>query len=97
MYGGERICYDLHEFDPLLDSSNIKFKDWEKMARAIKDNYSNYDGFVIIHGTDTMAYTASGLSFMLENLGKTVILTGSQVPISELRNDGRDNLLGALT
>ena len=61
-----------------------------------QDNYSSYDGFVILHGTDTMAYTASALSFMMEHLGKPVILTGSQIPIFEIRSDGRENLLGAL-
>lgn len=57
-------------------------------------SYNNFDGFVILHGTDTMSYTASALSFMLENLGKPVVLTGSQIPIPEMRSDGRDNLLG---
>ena len=66
------------------------------MAEVIEQNYRDYDGFVIVHGTDTMAYTASALSFMFENLNKTVVVTGSQIPISELRSDAVDNLLGAL-
>ncbi|CAI5696620.1 unnamed protein product [Oreochromis niloticus] len=70
--------------------------DWGRIGKDIERNYESYDGFVILHGTDTMAYTASALSFMCEHLGKPIILTGSQVPIYEMRNDGRDNLLGAL-
>ena len=66
------------------------------MASVIEKNYKNYDGFVIVHGTDTLAYTASTLSFMFENLNKTVVVTGSQIPISTLRSDAVDNLLGAL-
>jgi len=66
------------------------------MANVIEKNYKDYDGFVIIHGTDTMAFTASTLSFMFENLNKTVVVTGSQIPIAQLRSDANDNLLGAL-
>lgn len=88
--------YDLIEYDPLLDSSNISVKEWIKIAQDIKDRYEDYDGFVILHGTDTMAYTASALSFMLEGLTKPVIFTGSQIPLFEIRNDGRDNLIAAL-
>lgn len=84
------------EFENLIDSSNIEIEDQIKIAEAIFDNLKSYDGFVIVHGTDTMAYTASTLSFILENLNKTVVLTGSQIPIAELRNDAVDNLLGAL-
>ncbi|KAF7201850.1 60 kDa lysophospholipase isoform X5 [Nothobranchius furzeri] len=91
-----RIIYTIQEYSPLLDSSNMTTDDWGRFGKDIEKNYENYDGFVILHGTDTMAYTASALSFMCENLGKPIILTGSQVPIYELRNDGRDNLLGAL-
>uniref|UniRef100_A0A8C0JB87 asparaginase n=1 Tax=Chelonoidis abingdonii TaxID=106734 RepID=A0A8C0JB87_CHEAB len=87
----KRIVYTILELSPLLDSSNMTPDDWAKIKY-----YEQYDGFVILHGTDTMAYTASALSFMCENLGKTIVLTGSQVPIYELRNDGRANLLGAL-
>ncbi|KAJ7345225.1 hypothetical protein JRQ81_001175 [Phrynocephalus forsythii] len=92
----KRIIYTILELAPLLDSSNMTPAEWDKIAKQLEKNYEKYDGFVILHGTDTMAYTASALSFMCENLGKTIILTGSQVPIYELRNDGRANLLGAL-
>ena len=85
--------WDLMEFDELLDSSNISVPHWTRMARVIEEHYGDYDGFVLLHGTDTMAYTASALSFMLEGLGKPVILTGSQIPIGQLRSDARDNLL----
>ena len=70
---------------------------WVKIATDIEKHYQAYDGFVVLHGTDTMAYTASALSFMLVNLRKTVVLTGSQIPLSEVRNDAESNLLGALT
>ncbi|KAM4663806.1 60 kDa lysophospholipase [Discoglossus pictus] len=92
----KRIVYTILEYSPLLDSCNMTTDDWAKIAKDIQKYYEHYDGFVILHGTDTMAYTASALSFMCENLGKTIVLTGSQVPIYEMRNDGRDNLLGAL-
>ncbi len=88
--------FDLIEYDPLLDSSNISLEEWIKIARDIERRYKDYDGFVILHGTDTMAYTASALSFMLDGLTKPVILTGSQIPLSEMRNDARDNLITAL-
>ncbi|XP_029453916.1 60 kDa lysophospholipase [Rhinatrema bivittatum] len=91
-----RIVYTVLEYSPLLDSANMTTDDWAKIAKDIQKFYELYHGFVILHGTDTMAYTASALSFMCEHLGKTIILTGSQVPIYEIRNDGRDNLLGAL-
>ena len=89
-------AFDLVEYDPLLDSSNISVKEWVKIAQDIKDQYDRYDGFVILHGTDTMAYTASALSFMLDGLAKPVILTGSQIPLCEIRNDARDNLITSL-
>uniref|UniRef100_A0A672NF95 asparaginase n=1 Tax=Sinocyclocheilus grahami TaxID=75366 RepID=A0A672NF95_SINGR len=92
----KRIVYRVLEYSPLLDSCNMTTDDWATIGKDIEKHYEQYDGFVILHGTDTMAYTASALSFMCENLGKPVILTGSQVPIYEMRNDGRDNLLGAL-
>uniref|UniRef100_A0A8C6SV31 asparaginase n=1 Tax=Neogobius melanostomus TaxID=47308 RepID=A0A8C6SV31_9GOBI len=92
----KRIVYTIMEYNPLLDSSNMTTDDWGRFGKDIEKNYESYDGFVILHGTDTMAYTASALSFMCEHLGKPIILTGSQVPIYEIRNDGRDNLLGAL-
>ncbi|XP_030069641.1 60 kDa lysophospholipase [Microcaecilia unicolor] len=91
-----RIVYTILEYSPLLDSCNMTTDDWAKIAMDIQKFYELYHGFVILHGTDTMAYTASALSFMCEHLGKTIILTGSQVPIYEIQNDGRDNLLGAL-
>ncbi|KAL7873198.1 hypothetical protein AOLI_G00122690 [Acnodon oligacanthus] len=92
----KRIVYTVIEYCPLLDSCNMTTDDWATIGKDIEKHYEKYDGFVILHGTDTMAYTASALSFMCEHLGKPVILTGSQVPIYEMRNDGRDNLLGAL-
>ena len=82
--------------DPLLDSSNMMVDDWNKIGEIIDRNYALYDGFVILHGTDTMAYTASALSFMLEDLGKPVVITGSQIPICELRSDGKDNIIAAM-
>ena len=88
--------WSLHEMSPLLDSSDITVKEWNKIAKVIYDNYSAYDGFVVLHGTDTMAYTASALSFILDELDKPVILTGSQIPLSEIRSDGRDNLVTSL-
>lgn len=93
-----KFGYDLHSisFDPVKDSSNIDPGVWVKIAEIIEENYDDFDGFVILHGTDTMAYTASALSFMLENLGKPVILTGSQLPIGLLRTDGRENLITAI-
>lgn len=84
------------QFDPPLDSSDIGPDSWAKLVRIIADNYAEYDGFVILHGTDTMAFTASALSFMLENLDKPVILTGSQLPIGMLRTDGKENLITAI-
>ncbi|KAI9592488.1 asparaginase-domain-containing protein [Syncephalis fuscata] len=96
MYG-KRIRYAILEYDPLLDSSNMTMDGWIQIATDIEANYKDFDSFIILHGTDTMAYTASALSFLLEHLGKTVIVTGSQVPISEVRNDGVENLLSALT
>lgn len=88
--------FDLLEYDPLLDSSNIAVEHWVKLARDIQTRYDDYDGFVVLHGTDTMAYTASALSFLLEGLSKPVIVTGSQIPLFEIRNDARDNLITAL-
>ena len=84
------------QFEPPIDSSDMTPQLWAKIARIIDSNYDDYDGFVILHGTDTMAYTASALSFMLENLAKPVILTGSQLPIGVLRTDGKENLLTAI-
>ena len=89
-------AWDLLEMSPLLDSSDMTVREWNEIAKCIYDSYSDYDGFVVLHGTDTMAYTASALSFMLEGLDKPVILTGSQIPLSEVRSDGRDNLITSL-
>ena len=87
---------DTFSFDPILDSSDIQPEIWIKLVTHIKENYSKYDGFVILHGTDTMSYTASALSFMFENLSKPVVLTGSQLPIGMLRTDGKENLISAI-
>ncbi|PJC88318.1 L-asparaginase 1 [Vibrio sp. HA2012] len=92
----EMPAYTFHEYEPLIDSSDMSPADWQQIANDIRDHYDEYDAFVILHGTDTMAYTASALSFMLENLGKPVIVTGSQIPLAELRSDGQANLLNAL-
>lgn len=89
-------CYHIKEYQPLLDSSNMTIEDWNRIAADIASHYNQYDGFVIFHGTDTMAFTASALSFMLENLSKPVILTGSQIPLSEIRNDALDNVITSL-
>jgi len=83
-------------FDPPVDSSNINPATWTKLAEVIGENYNDYDGFIVLHGTDTMAYSASALSFMLENLAKPVIFTGSQLPISALRTDGKENLISSM-
>jgi L-asparaginase len=88
--------YLIHEFKKPIDSANMTPDNWHEIAFFIEKNYEAHDGFVILHGTDTMAYTASALSFMLENLSKPVILTGSQLPLFETRNDARDNLINAL-
>ncbi len=84
------------ELSPLLDSSNMTVTEWNRIGTVIANNYDAFDGFVVLHGTDTMAYTASALSFMLENLDKPVILTGSQIPLCEVRSDGLDNLITSL-
>lgn len=88
--------FDLYEMNPLLDSSNMSVNEWNRIGETVARLYGEYDGFVILHGTDTMAYTASSLSFMLENLGKAVIITGSQIPLCEIRSDGRDNLITSM-
>ena len=87
---------DVRKFDPPIDSSDMDPMRWAEIVSMIANNYNDYDGFVILHGTDTMAYTSSALSFMLENLTKPVILTGSQLPIGELRTDGKENLMTAI-
>ncbi|KAL1514073.1 hypothetical protein ABEB36_003395 [Hypothenemus hampei] len=92
----ETILYTIEEYDPLLDSSNMSVNEWIRIAKDIEKNYINFDGFVILHGTDTLTYTASVLSFMLENLGKPVIVTGSQISIFETRSDAKENFLASL-
>ncbi|MBR9884454.1 MAG: asparaginase [Oceanospirillales bacterium] len=88
--------YDLVELDRLIDSANVVPQDWCEIARTLERHWAQYDGFVVLHGTDTMAYTASALSFMLRGIDKPVILTGSQIPLAELRNDALDNLITSL-
>jgi len=87
---------DVHQFASPIDSSDMAPRLWAHLVSIIADNYHRYDGFVILHGTDTMAYTASALSFMLENLTKPVILTGSQLPLGQLRTDGKENLVTSI-
>ena len=96
LYWADMPRWDVVEFDPLLDSSDITVREWNQIGSAIAERYEDYDGFVVLHGTDTMAYTASALSFMLDGLDKPVVLTGSQIPLCEIRSDGRDNLITAL-
>ncbi|XP_071538280.1 L-asparaginase-like isoform X2 [Panulirus ornatus] len=91
-----RVAYWVYEYEPLLDSSNMTMDDWIRIAKDIRGVYEMFDGFVVLHGTDTLAYTASALSFMLENLGKPVVITGSQIPLFETRSDGRDNFIGSV-
>ncbi|MCP3964413.1 MAG: asparaginase [bacterium] len=88
--------YRIHEYDPLLDSSNMSPADWVKLGRDIMSRYHSYDGFIVLHGTDTMAFSASALSFMFRNLGKPIVFTGSQIPLCEVRNDARENLIASL-
>lgn len=83
-------------FTPLIDSSNVTPELWSKIAQVIRENYDSYDGFVVLHGTDTMAYSASALSFMTQNLSKPIIFTGSQIPIGVLRTDGKENLITSI-
>ena len=88
--------FRIHEYDPLLDSSNMTPREWVKIAHDIAEQYDDYDGFVVLHGTDTMAYTASALPFMLHGLRKPVVISGSQIPLCEVRNDARENLITSL-
>ncbi len=90
------IKVDTYSFHPVIDSSNVTPEQWGVLARIIKERYHGYDGFVILHGTDTMSYTASAFSFMMQNLDKPVIFTGSQIPIGILRTDGKENLITAI-
>ena len=89
------LC-DIREYDPLLDSSNMTPEDWLRIAEDIEKHYERYNGFVVLHGTDTMAYTASALPFMLQGLKKPVVITGAQIPLCEIRNDARENLITAI-
>ncbi|VDN97404.1 unnamed protein product [Rodentolepis nana] len=93
---GRRIIYRFLEYNTLLDSSDCNLEVWIKLALDIEQFYDHFDGFVILHGTDTLPYAASALSFILENLSKPIVMTGSELPIDRLRNDGRHNLLGSL-
>lgn len=99
-YIPEIKTYDYHiesvSFDPPIDSSNIDTLTWVRLAETIEEHYDAFDGFVVLHGTDTMAYSASALSFMLEDLAKPVIFTGAQLPISSLRTDGKENLITSI-
>lgn len=91
-----RIFFMVAEYKELLDSSNCTIENWILISKHIKYFYDKFDGFIVLHGTDTLAYGASFLSFILEGLCKPVIMTGSQIPIGELRSDGRENFLGSL-
>lgn len=93
---GKRVSYKIFEFDKCVDSSNILAEDWINIGQIVANNYDLYDSFVILHGTDTMHNTASMLSFLLENLSKTVIITGSQIPMIEQSNDGVSNVINSL-
>ena len=95
LFAGD-IQVDIEAFSPLLDSSDVNPDCWVRMAKTVYDRYNDYDGFVILHGTDTMSYSASALSFMLENLAKPVVFTGSQLPVGVLRSDAKENLLTAI-
>ncbi|KAI5284245.1 hypothetical protein KEM54_001490 [Ascosphaera aggregata] len=95
MYGG-CVRYAVYEFAELLDSSSIDAKGWAEIARTVYRNYTHFDAFVVLHGTDSLAYSCSALSFMMRDLGKPVVLTGSQAPIFELQTDATNNLMGSL-
>ena len=94
----ERLHVDLSSisFEKAIDSSDMTSAHWKQLVDIINDNYETYDGFVVLHGSDTMAYTASALSFMLQGLNKPIILTGSQLPIGTIRTDGKENLITAV-
>jgi len=91
-----RVNYKIYEFENAIDSSNMNMNYWIKIGNSIKSHYDDYDSFIVIHGTDTLAYTACILSFMLENLNKLVIVTGAQIPLIEMRNDSLKNLVDSL-
>lgn len=88
--------FTVHEYAALIDSANVRPSDWDVIAADLAANYDRYDGFVVLHGTDTMAFSASALSFLLEDLGKPVLFTGSQIPLDEVRSDGRENLITSM-
>lgn len=90
------LVIDAHQFNPPIDSSDMTPAKWTELSHVIAEHFDDYDGFVVLHGTDTMAYTASALSYMLENLTKPVIFTGSQLPIGQLRTDGKENLITSI-
>ncbi len=90
------VNIEVHTMSKIIDSSNVAPDKWRELALLIQSNYALYDGFVVLHGTDTMSYTASALSYMLQNLAKPVVFTGSQIPIGVLRTDGRENLITAI-
>jgi lysophospholipase len=92
-----RVYYRIFEYDEVIDSSNMNLFYWKQIGRTIKTYYNNYDAFIVLHGTDTMNYSACVLSFMFENLNKPVILTGSQIPLIEMRNDALKNLVDSLS
>uniref|UniRef100_A0AAR5PCT6 asparaginase n=1 Tax=Dendroctonus ponderosae TaxID=77166 RepID=A0AAR5PCT6_DENPD len=96
MIGSSLVVYRIVEYNPLLDSCNMSTAEWTMIAKHIEQKYERFDGFVVLHGTDTLAFTSSALSFMLENLQKPVIITGSQIPIFEPRSDAKDNFLTSL-
>ncbi|MFC6632186.1 type I asparaginase [Microbulbifer taiwanensis] len=93
---GQLPEYDFHALEQLLDSANMQPADWYRIAACIRDKGDRYDGFIVLHGTDTMAYTASALSFALQGLNKPVLVTGSQIPLREMRSDAHNNLIAAL-
>ena len=95
LFAGD-VQVDIQAFTPLIDSSDIGPDSWIQMAQMVYDRYEEYEGFVVLHGTDTMSYSASALSFMLQNLGKPVVFTGSQLPVGVLRSDAKENLLTAI-
>ena len=95
LFAGD-IHVDIQAFSPLIDSSDIGPDSWRQIAQMVYDHYADYDGFVVLHGTDTMSYSASALSFMLENISKPVVFTGSQLPVGVLRSDAKENLLTAI-
>lgn len=95
LFAGD-VQVEMIPFEPLLDSSDLNPDNWRQMARVVQENYDAYDGFVILHGTDTMAYSASALSFMFDNLCKPIVFTGSQLPVGVLRSDAKENILTAI-